>query len=111
MKNVACFEKDYAVEALRSWKRIFTEKHWLAEIPPETLAADQLIASASSESLTNTYRFRSSNLWEAPTDYLAFVQSRHSSRRFSDKGLSQMDVHYAVSAAMTSPSACNRQMC
>ena len=112
LKNVACFEKDYAVEALRSWKRIFTEKHWLAEIPPEiSAAADQLIASVSSESLTNTYRFRRSNLLEAPADYLAFVQSRHSARRFSDKGLSPADVHYAVSAAMTSPSACNRQMC
>ena len=112
LKNVSCFEKDYAFDALRNWKRVFTEKHWLSEISPEIGAAvDRLIGNVRADNQTNTYTFRRDALPTQVADYLTFVTSRHSARRFSEKGISQADVHYAVSAAMTSPSACNRQMC
>lgn len=43
-------------------------------------------------------------------NYLELVQSRHSVRNFSDEKVSLDEIKYAISAAISSPSACNRQM-
>lgn len=43
-------------------------------------------------------------------DYCGFIKSRHSVREFLDKPLSGDDIKYCVSAALLSPTACNRQM-
>ena len=44
-------------------------------------------------------------------DYLDAIKTRHSVRDFAMKKLKNDDIVYCVQAAMSSPSACNRQMC
>lgn len=44
-------------------------------------------------------------------DYLDAISTRHSTRDYENKKISEEDLKYCIKSALLSPSACNRQMC
>ena len=105
------FEAKYAIETLNSYLRVYETHGWTDDdnyrIVKNYLDSNNLLAAQEPSTIYEAYsQIKKKN----SIDYYSFLKSRHSIRDYASKKISDDDYKKAVSMALLTPSACNRQM-
>ena len=101
------------ISILQKMKELYILKKWnkdrfyqeIEEFLNKSLSNVKLVDVGSTEITNGLFEIEKSD------DFLSFIKKRHSVRKFAEKKLNQEDIKYCVEAAISAPSACNRQMC
>lgn len=100
------------INALKSYCQFYEKLNW--ENANEYIEIKKYLEKKKEirEIKVGSYSLKKSDfINDALIDYDRFLSSRHSVRNFMDKKITDDDAKKAVSMAIKSPSACNRQMC
>lgn len=97
------------VSILRKWIDCYSVNKW--EENDTVHEARKFIEKHNSASTLDVGKITLTDFGNNISDYLSFLQSRHSIRKYAARSLLEEDVEYCVKAALAAPSACNRQMC
>lgn len=101
-----------AINILREYKKFYEDKDWTdAEEYAQVAKFVDNYNDIEKMNIGDMVLSKAELTKDAKIDYRKFLASRHSVREFSDKKIDIKDIENAVSTAILSPSACNRQMC
>lgn len=108
--NLSGFVAKMSMGILLKWKTIYDNNSWTkSEVYDnvksylENKQSDVFDVGSLEYSKKNFEKYRD-------FDYLNAISTRHSVRDFLKKEISKDDINYCVSAALLTPTACNRQM-
>ena len=108
------YEKDFAynlgISILKEYCKYYEDHNWINR--DEYLKVKEFINKRSTNIVAGSYLINKETfINDSKIDYDKFLSSRHSFREFDKKRISSEDMKKAVSMAMKTPTACNRQMC
>lgn len=105
------FAYNLAYSSLSEYKKFYEAHDWTDRDEYKTVAA--FIDNKDIEYVpVGAFDYKKAEfINDAMIDYDKFITSRRSIRNFANRPLSEEDVKKAVSMAIKTPTACNRQMC
>lgn len=107
--NSTAYQIGYNI--LKKWSDIY-ETNKFERTNLNDLVDDFLNENKCDEMLVGKIEYNGQNeIDKLNLDYFSAIKSRHSTRKFKVKEISDEDFKYCVNSAILSPSACNRQMC
>ena len=106
------YSYNLAISSLNSYLE-FYQKHGWTKLEEYTLVSNFLEQYMDYNKIkVGAFQLHKNDfIKEAKIDYLSFISSRHSVRNYSNLKLADEDIKKAITIALKTPTACNRQMC
>lgn len=105
------FSYNLAYSSLLEYKKFYEEHEW-TERDEYKIVVDFIKNKDINYIPVGAFDYKKEDfIKDALIDYDKFISTRRSIRNFSDKELVKNDIRKAVSMAIKTPTACNRQMC